>query len=60
MKAVPARLVWGSDWPHPSPAVKPDDAHLFDLLSTWAPDEATRDAILVTNPEKLYGFPASA
>src|SRR5688500_12871510 len=59
VKAAPARLVWGSDWPHPTPAVHPDDAVLFDLLAEWAPDEATRNRILVDNPEKLYGFPRS-
>jgi len=58
VKAAPERCVWGSDWPHPGPKVKPDDAVLFDLLSTWAPDEATRHRVLVTNPEQLYGFPA--
>jgi len=29
---------------------------LFDLLAEWAPDEATRNRILVANPEALYGF----
>ena len=57
VKAAPERAVWGSDWPHPGPKVKPDDAVLFDLLSVWAPDEATRYRILVTNPQDLYGFP---
>jgi D-galactarolactone isomerase len=56
VKAAPERLVWGSDWPHPSEKNKPDDARLFDLLGEWAPDEATRNRILVTNPESLYGF----
>jgi D-galactarolactone isomerase len=57
VKAAPERLVWGSDWPHPGlPTNKPDDALLFDLLTEWAPDEATRNRILVTNPEALYGF----
>jgi D-galactarolactone isomerase len=57
VKAAPERLVWGSDWPHPGlPVDKPDDALLFDLLAEWAPDEATRNRILVTNPELLYGF----
>jgi len=56
VKAAPERLVWGSDWPHPSPKIKPDDAVLFDLLTVWAPDEATRHRILVRNPEALYGF----
>jgi predicted TIM-barrel fold metal-dependent hydrolase len=56
--AVPERLVWGSDWPHPSEPDddKPNDALLFDLLSLWAPDEAVRHRILVDNPATLYGF----
>lgn len=59
VKAAPERLVWGSDWPHPtSPGpTKPNDAVLFDLLSQWAPTEALRHRILVANPENLYGFP---
>ena len=57
VKAAPERLVWGSDWPHPTPKDPPDDAVLFDLLSVWAPDAATRNRILVSNPEALYGFP---
>jgi predicted TIM-barrel fold metal-dependent hydrolase len=62
IQAAPERLVWGSDWPHPSlpDDHKPDDAALFDLLSQWAPDEATRNRILVRNPEALYGFARSA
>src|SRR5258708_1849760 len=39
---------------------KPNDALLFDLLTEWAPDEATRTVILVRNPEALYGFAKSA
>ena len=54
--AAPERMVWGSDWPHPTEKDKPDDAVLFDLLSQWAPDEATRRRILVDNPAQLYGF----
>jgi D-galactarolactone isomerase len=37
----------------------PDDAGLFDLLATWASDEATRKRILVDNPATLYGFSKS-
>ena len=55
--AAPERLVWGSDWPHPTPVMPPDDAILFDLLLAWAPDERVRNRILVDNPQKLYGFP---
>jgi D-galactarolactone isomerase len=61
VKAAPERLVWGSDWPHPSEQQgKPDDALLFDLLTDWAPDEAVRHRILVQNAEVLYGFPKTS
>jgi len=60
VKAAPERMVWGSDWPHPTEKEKPDDAVLFDLLAQWVPDEATRNRILVQNPEALYGFGKSA
>jgi predicted TIM-barrel fold metal-dependent hydrolase len=56
IKAAPERVVWGSDWPHPTETDKPDDATLFDLLAEWAPGAAQRQRILVTNPEILYGF----
>ena len=54
VKEAPERLVWGSDWPHPTEKVKPDDAVLFDLLAQWVPDTATRTRILVENPARLY------
>jgi predicted TIM-barrel fold metal-dependent hydrolase len=58
VKAAPERLVWGSDWPHPTEKndYKPDDAILFDLLAIWAPDETIRNRILVDNAAKLYQF----
>jgi D-galactarolactone isomerase len=62
VKAAPERMVWGSDWPHPSEQAKPplpNDALLFDLLSVWAPDATVRQRILVENPESLYGFAKS-
>jgi predicted TIM-barrel fold metal-dependent hydrolase len=57
--AAPDRCVWGTDWPHPSlltEADVPDDGVLLDTLGTWAPGEAQRQAILVDNPARLYGF----
>jgi predicted TIM-barrel fold metal-dependent hydrolase len=60
VKAAPERMVWGSNWPHPNETSKPDDAMLFDLLAQWAPDAATRNRILVQNPETLYGFAKAA
>jgi predicted TIM-barrel fold metal-dependent hydrolase len=57
VKAAPERMLWGSDWPHPTvKGAKPDDALLLDLLTDWAPEERTRRRILVENPETLYGF----
>jgi len=34
----------------------PDDGDLVDLLAAFAPDEETRNRILVSNPETLYRF----
>ncbi|MGD0962550.1 MAG: amidohydrolase family protein [Candidatus Acidiferrales bacterium] len=59
VEAAPERMVWGSNWPHPNDLTKPDDAIVFDLLSQYAHDEATRHRILVENPEVLYGFARS-
>ena len=56
IEAAPERVVWGSDWPHPTEKAKPNDALLFDLLSVWAPDATVRQRILVENPQALYGF----
>lgn len=56
VSAAPERLVWGSNWPHPTDATTPDDGILFDLLSAWAQDVPTRRRILVDNPAILYGF----
>ena len=61
------RILWGSDWPHPAqvPGRKPtdltplyriDDGRVLNQLAVWAPDPAQRNAILVDNPAKLYGF----
>jgi D-galactarolactone isomerase len=58
VKAAPDRMMWASNWPHPSAtdASRPDDAELLDLLLDWAPDETTRRKILVDNPARLYGY----
>jgi D-galactarolactone isomerase len=56
VEAAPERMLWASNWPHPSVSAKPDDAILLDLLLEWAPDEAARRRILVDNPAELYGF----
>jgi predicted TIM-barrel fold metal-dependent hydrolase len=63
------RIVWGSDWPHPTgaaltgrtatdvaPLLQIDDGRLLNELAVWAPDAAIRKTILVDNPARLYGF----
>ena len=56
--AAPDRVLWGTDWPHPNVRHMPDDGDLVDLLADFAPDEETRDRILVDNPARLYDFAA--
>ena len=57
VQAAPERILWGTDWPHPTQrGTKPDDALLLDLLADWALDEKTRRRILVENPAELFGF----
>ena len=67
------RLLWGTNWPHPSARRVPgraptdiaplrhvDDGRIMNLLRAWAPDPADRRAILVDNPARLYGFGTDA
>ena len=55
--ANPDRVVWGTDWPHPTfKGVMPNDGALLDQLADWAPDRALWRRILVDNAEALYGF----
>ncbi|HXX09173.1 MAG TPA: amidohydrolase family protein [Pseudolabrys sp.] len=58
VRANPERLMWGTDWPHPSiPGnIMPDDGHLLDLFFEWTPDAAVRRRILVETPARLFGF----
>lgn len=59
IQAAPERVVWGSDWPHPSrrPSDTVDDARLLDIAAEWAGTGATWYKIMTHNPEALYGFP---
>lgn len=56
LAANPERLMWATDWPHPSidAAVMPDDGHLMDLFYGWTPDERVRRRILVETPARLF------
>ena len=52
---APERMLWGTDWPHPTEAVKPDVSVLFDRLVEWAGPGIARQ-VLVDNPRALYRF----
>ncbi len=59
----PARVITGTDWPHPNmkPGQMPNDGKLLNL---WIWDVAGRSAdrlarILVDNPRNLFGFAGS-
>ena len=57
--AAPARIIWGTDWPHSNNFAAghtPNDGDLVDLLAAFAPDAQTRRKILVENPAALYRF----
>lgn len=58
LEANPRRVVWGSDWPHVNYSSKPvpDDTRLVDLIPSFAPGEADRERLLVSNPRELYRF----
>jgi D-galactarolactone isomerase len=58
IEAAPERMVWATNWPHPSMKKNyPDEAKLLDTVASWTQgDEALRTKILVTNPAQLYGF----
>ena len=63
LTAAPERMVWGSNWPHPSASAgiheRPDDAFLLDLLARWTDDSRLFERVLVDNPASLYDFPPS-
>ncbi len=50
------RTLWGTDWPHPNLNEIPDDGLMVDLIGEIAPSEAQRQALLVDNPQRFYGF----
>ena len=55
-EAAPTRMLWATNWPHPSFVHPPDDAEILNRILAWIPDPALRQRILVENPRQLYGF----
>jgi predicted TIM-barrel fold metal-dependent hydrolase len=54
----PDRIVWGSGRAATTTNA-PDTAHIegaLAVLQQWIPDDTAREAVLVANPARLYGF----
>jgi 2-pyrone-4,6-dicarboxylate lactonase len=58
VEEFPEQTLWGTDWPHPNLKEIPDDGVMVDNLVEIAPSEKQRQALLVDNPTRLYGFKA--
>ncbi|QIL79977.1 amidohydrolase family protein [Diaphorobacter sp. HDW4A] len=55
LRVNPDRLVWGTDWPHPSCSNRiPTSQQLLTLMTQWLPDEVIRKKVLADNPARLY------
>ena len=53
---APERVVWGTDFPHVTEKVKPDEKKLTEMIPLWFPTEKARQLALADNPRELYGF----
>jgi predicted TIM-barrel fold metal-dependent hydrolase len=56
MAAIPDRVLWGTDFPHPNLKISVDEADLVDLVPAFAKTEDAQRRLLVDNPASLYGF----
>ena len=57
IEAVPERIMWGTDWPHPNRyVVNPNDGDLVDAFGDWVSDDGMRRKIMVDTPAAFYRF----
>jgi 2-pyrone-4,6-dicarboxylate lactonase len=56
VEAIPDRVLWGTDFPHPNLKHEADEADLVDLVPQFAVTADARQMLLVDNPARLYGF----
>jgi len=57
VEAIPDRVLWGTDFPHPNLKHEADEADLVDLIPQFAATAEAQRKLLVDNPARLYGFP---
>jgi 2-pyrone-4,6-dicarboxylate lactonase len=54
-EAIPDRVLWGTDWPHPNMRTHaPDDGKLVDMIPKIAVTADQQRKLLVDNPMRLY------
>jgi len=56
VEAIPDRVLWGTDFPHPNLKHEADEADLVDLIPQYAVTAEAQHKLLVDNPARLYGF----
>jgi 2-pyrone-4,6-dicarboxylate lactonase len=56
VEAIPDRVLWGTDFPHPNLKHEADEADLVDLVPQFAVTAQAQRKLLVDNPARLYGF----
>jgi 2-pyrone-4,6-dicarboxylate lactonase len=56
LEAIPDRVLWGTDFPHPNLKHEADEADLVDLIPQFAVTAEAQRKLLVDNPARLYGF----
>ena len=55
VEAIPDRVLWGTDWPHPNMRTHmPDDGKLVDMIPKIAVTAEQQRKLLVDNPMRLY------
>jgi len=55
---APERMLWGSDWPHPTQkCAKPDDVSLIEHIASWIGRADRQRMIFADNAAELYDFP---
>jgi len=59
-EAAPARVIWGTDWPHIRHEQRGNARELLNLFVEWFPDADDQSQILAENPAELFGFSNAA
>ena len=56
VEAIPDRVLWGTDFPHPNLNHVADEVDLVDLIPKFALTPESQRKLLVDNPARLFGF----